>query len=186
MLNPLAGKKSPTLPFPTSPLISICSHLPPTPSLLLCAVSFAIAVVSVKLVPLEAIALHSLHGTLAGCANVQASCFTMLQKAFLSNNPKNKKQNIRFNAHENNFIHSSTTFWEMLFNNLIYLHLKKKVRPKRILHFVLWCYELFEMEIATADFSVFQMLQLMFWAASKLNSGCILLLCNVQTCQVTS
>lgn len=61
--------------------MSLCSHLYPTPSIPLCAASFAVAVVSVALVPLVALALPSAHSPLTGSANVQASCFTLLLKS---------------------------------------------------------------------------------------------------------
>lgn len=58
----------------------LCSHLYSTPSIPLCAASFAVAVVSAALVPLVAVALPSAHSPLTGSANVQA-CFTLLLKS---------------------------------------------------------------------------------------------------------
>lgn len=135
-------EKSPTQPFPTTPLMFLCSHLCPTPSLPLCAASFAAsrsckaACVAVRLHPgsPRSCCLASAHSPSAGRANVQAPRFPLL-KAFPSIHQKKQQQKIpEFIPSKRDSNSLQLCFWKIdkkkkknprSINSLTYLHLKK-------------------------------------------------------------
>lgn len=157
--------------------MSLCSHLYPTPSIPLCAASFAVAVVSVALVPLVAVALPSAHSPLNSSANDQASYFTLLLKSLLVKRAsyypqldlgkmlqakKGKTNTSEVNKSKEKALtlsNSLSGWWTLWDGNCS-------------------C-RCFSIPDAVIDLKL-------LWNASKWKSGCILLLCNVQTCHVTS